>query len=474
MSGRALKNHQTKEETMSLNRKAMVLAVGAALAAPGAYAQVTSKAGSEWEFYGKFYPELAHIKGENPTPAGTPGLSTLLNTSGTNPAATPAVSNSGASNLVNRGEMLVSNSYIGFRGGKSLGGGMKAIWQLEQTVPIDEGVDGTLATRDSFLGVEGGWGTLRLGFMDTPFKKAGDVVGFLGVSSGNFVQTNPVLRQVGFAQGSGGPNRAARFHERRPNAIDFASPNYFGGLQYLMQYSIGNPSETAHTSDVPRDPRFVSMALKWESGPFYFAAMHETHFDMFGASSQFRSQRDASVLPNTTGDGTTAVPTIQPVRLASVMRNSEDPNVNSKDTAGQVTAMFKFGGHTLEADYIKKKYKENGDNSGITGRFMEYKNNAWMVAWEARWTSQVRTAATYVKADAGNCKLFNANCTTAGLEGKQLSLGASFYIDPSTYLFAIYSKIDNGPSARYDNVSNGAPATGEDVIQYAVGLAYNF
>jgi len=467
MSVRALKNHQTKEETMNLSRKAMVLAVGAALAAPGAHAQITSKAGSEWEFYGKFWPEYARVNGANPTAndnATRDGLTTLNNTGAAN--ARPATSNSGASNLVNRGEMLVGNSYIGFRGGKSLGGGMKAIWQVEQTVPIDEGVDGTLATRDSFLGIEAGWGTLRLGFMDTPFKKAGDVVGFLGVSSGNFVQTNPVLRQVGFAQGSGGPNRAARFHERRPNAIDFASPVYFGGLQYLMQYSTGNPSETSITADPPRNPRFVSQALKWESGPWYFAAMQETHFDMFGGSSQFRAQRDASVDPVTGA--------IVPVRLASSLRNSEDPNVNSKDTAAQVTAMYKFGGHTLEADYIVKKYTENGNNSGITGRFMEYKNKAWMVAWEARWSSQIRTAATYVKADAGSCKLFNANCTTAGLEGKQLSLGGSYYIDPNAYLFAIYSKIDNGPSARYDNVSNGAPATGEDVTQYAIGLAYTF
>src|SRR5882672_9097909 len=248
---------------MSLNRKAMVLAVGAALAAPGVHAQITSKAGSEWEFYGKFYPEFAQIHGENPTKSGA-GLSTLLVTSATSATAAPGLTNSGKSNLTNRGEMLVGNSYIGFRGGKSLGGGMRAIWQVEQTVPIDEGVDGTLATRDSFLGVAGEWGTLRLGFMDTPFKKAVEVVGFLGVSSGNFVQTNPVLRQVGFAQGGSGPNRAARFHERRANAIDFASPSYFGGLQYLMQYSAGNPSETSITADPPRNPRFVSQALKWE------------------------------------------------------------------------------------------------------------------------------------------------------------------------------------------------------------------
>jgi len=305
--------------------------------------------------------------------------------------------------------------------------------------------------------------------MDTPFKKAGDVVGFLGVSSGNFVQTNPVLRQVGFAQGGSGPNRAARFHERRGNAFDFASPTYFGGLQYLMQYSIGNPSETSKTSDVPRDPRFVSHAIKWESGPWYFAAMHETHFDMFGASNQFRAARAASLDPVT---GTVTPSTA--FRSASVMRNVEDGSVNSKDTAAQVTAMYKVGGHTFEADYIVKKYTENGENSGIAGRFQEYKNNAWMVAWEARWSGQWRSTVTYVSADAGTCKLFNATCSTAGLEGKQMSVGGSYYIDPSTYLFAIYSKIDNGPSARYDNVSNGAPATGEDVIQYAVGLAYNF
>src|SRR6267378_4936 len=433
---------------MSLNRKAIVMAVGAALAAPAAYAQVTSKAGSDWEFYGKFWPEWARVNGANPTAndnATRDGLTTLNVTDGVNPAARPSTSNAGASNLTNRGEMLVGNSYIGFRGGKSIGSGMRAIWQVEQTVPIDEGVDGTLATRDSFLGIEAGWGTLRLGFMDTPFKKAGDVVGFLGVSSGNFVQTNPVLRQVGFASSGSGPNRASRFHERRGNAIDFASPTFFGGLQYLVQYSTGNPSETSHTST--RNPRFVSMALKWESGPWYAAVMQETHFDMFGGS----------------------------VNAPAAQKNDADPNVRSKDTAAQVTGMYKIGGHTFEADYIKKSYKEEAGSSATpNGRFETYKNNAWMVAWEARWSSQWRTAVTYVGASAGNCTLFNAGCDTTGLEGKQFSLGGSYYIDPSMYVFLIGSKIINGAYARYDNVANGAPATGEDVTQIALGLAYTF
>lgn len=156
------------------------------------------------------------------------------------------------------------------------------------------------------------------------------------------------------------------------------------------------------------------------------------------------------------------------------MRNTEDSAVNSKDMASQATVMYKLGVHTFEADYIVKKYTENGENSGIAGRFQEYKNNAWMVAWEARWSNQLRTTVTYVSADAGTCQLFNATCNTSGLEGTQLSLGGAYYLDPNVALFAIFSKIDNGASARYDNVANGAPATGEDVTQYAVGVSYTF
>src|SRR6266487_6461944 len=75
-----------KEERMKLNRKAMVLAVGAALAAPGAYAQIKSPAGTDWEFYGKFYPELTHMHGDGATDPSTPTsqLSSLVQSRGAN------------------------------------------------------------------------------------------------------------------------------------------------------------------------------------------------------------------------------------------------------------------------------------------------------------------------------------------------------------------------------------------------------
>src|SRR5882672_9961892 len=265
-----------KQRRRLMYRKAMVLAVGAALAAPSAFAQVKSPAGSDWEFYGKFYPEVTYTSGGGATPAGET-VSPL--------SAAPT----GQGAIIKRPEMQISNTYIGFRASRDLGSGVKAIAQLEQTVNIDEGNGNPLGNRDSFAGLSAGWGTVRLGNMDTPFKKYGDVTGFLGVSSGNLVSPNNVMRKVSNSGPSG-------FNLRRANAIDFASQS-FGGLQVGVQYSIGNPTEAGTTSPagVPavnsgidpaanRDPRVISMAAKWEQGPFYAALAFERHFDLFGGS----------------------------------------------------------------------------------------------------------------------------------------------------------------------------------------------
>jgi len=412
---------------MNLNRKAMVLAVGAGLAAPCAYSQTSDK----WEIYGKFYPELTHSSGEGATAAGTT-MSTLQT----------APTGSGA--ITNRWEMQISNTYLGFRGSRNLGGGLRAIGQLEQTVNIDEG-GGTIGNRDSFAGLETNWGTVRLGNMDTPFKKYGDTVGFLGVSSGNFVTPNNVMRRIG----SGASTAASSFNLRRANAIDFAGPTLLGGLQVGVQYSIGNPTESGAGNaginpGLNRFPRVVSLGVKWEQGPLYLAAASETHFDLFGGSSN----------------------------AGGAVSNAGNAGVNSKDSAVQLTAVYKIGVHSIEVDVNTKRYKENG--ATVTNAFDEYKNNAYEVVWDARWTGQWRTALSYVKATAGSCSVVNAACSTDGLEGSQINAGVAYSFDPSTYLFALFSRLTNGTSARYNNTASQTPNAGEDITQVAFGIAYSF
>ena len=132
------------------------------------------------------------------------------------------------------------------------------------------------------------------------------------------------------------------------------------------------------------------------------------------------------------------------------------------------------GVHTIEADYVMKRYKE--DNVVVNGRFQEYKNNAYMLVLESRWSGAWRTTFHYVKSSAGSCTLLNANCTTDGLEGTQISAGAAYFMDPNLYLFVLASKLTNGSSARYNNAASTQPDPfpGEDITQGAVGLAYTF
>ncbi len=400
---------------MNIKRKVTALAVGAALA-PCAYAQVTSPAGTNWEFYGKFYPEMTHAHGD-----GATGGKTSDSTIGQSPKQ-------GVNAVIPRWEMQISNTYIGFRGDKQIGGGSKAIWQLEQTVNIDEGnTTASFASRNSFVGVSGAnWGTIRLGNMDTPFKNYGNFLGFLGVNSGNIVSPSNVKDKAGF-----GTSSASSFNLRRANAIDFTSPAA-GGLQSAVQYSIGNPAEDQITEDPKRFPRVVSWAIKWEQGPFYVGFMQETHFDLFGGSNQFAAATNATF----------------------------------SDPAG-----------TIEADLTTKKYSESNVTPTATGKFQQYKNNSYMLLMENRWTNAWRTAFSYIKAAAGSCKLAsltNVPCNTTGLEGAQISAGVAYYLDPSAYVFGLFTKVKNGTSAQYNNLALQKPNPGEDITSGAIGFAYTF
>src|SRR2546426_3326370 len=144
------------------------------------------------------------------------------------------------------------------------------------------GLINTFGNRDSFVGLEAVWGTVRLGNMDTPFKRFGDTLGFLGIGSGNFVSPNNVIRRVSNSSPSG-------FNLRRANSVDFASQEY-GGAQVALQYSLGHPHESGTDQNgaidpaANRSPRVISMAVKWEQGPFYAALAGGTHFDLFRGS----------------------------------------------------------------------------------------------------------------------------------------------------------------------------------------------
>jgi predicted porin len=408
-----------------MQKKALVFAVCAALAVPCAFAQKKGGGGDKdeadpdqvVELYGKLYPEVVREKGSGATAAGAT-------------TATFAGPAQGGNAVITRSEMESSNSRFGVRGSEKLGGGLRAIFQLETAFSVDSN-NSAFAARDSFVGLtHPAWGTIKLGRMDTPFKGYADDVSFLGISSGNFVSTSDLNRNLGF-----GTSNSGRFHERAQNAVDYETPKW-GGFQGEVQYS------TTEADTAFRHPHFWSGGVKWEGGPFEVSFGYEAHYDFFGLSNN--------------------VPT--------AMRNSGDASARSKDEAMEVMLKWKWGIHQFEIDANSKKWKEN---PLVTGRAAEFKNNSYLAIWDARWSPQWRTQIHYVKATDGSCTRLNATCSTDGLGATQVSVGAAYYFSKRTYLFFMMQWLKNDHSANFASGSQQGNL-GEDINQYALGINHVF
>ena len=377
--------------------------------------------------YGKLYPYLVDEKGSNPTAPGT----AVSNLAG-GLSATPGV---GAIKGMQSG-----NSRLGFRGTEDLGGGLKAIFQLETVVSVDNGAGGgaTFWNRDTFVGLGGGFGEVRLGLMDTIFKNYGDIISFMGVGSGTPMSSSNILRKPGF-----GTSNNARFHERRANSIAFET-------REINDFQFGAMMSTNEVSLTPNAAlgaaKTYSFGVKYDSEGWYFALAHEIHDNYFGGSAQAPS---------------------------SQRNNGAADNVKSRDQATQATVEWRINKkNKISFDAIRKDF----DEKAITnGRFQSYTNMAYQIAFESRLTDQWRLGGHYVRSLAGSCSRINAACSTDGLEGSKLMFGAGYYFSRRTNLFAVYNQLTNGKSARFSAASEfGANNPGEDMKQYILGIAHSF
>ena len=129
-----------------MKKKLLALAVGAAIAAP-----VSALANAE--LYGRINLSIDHVDGPEVLGAAPAGVTPLGVDSGTY-------------------QLNSNKSFFGVRGGAELTGGLRGFYQLEFGVNVDEGVTGDdlLFTRNSFVGLESGFGSVQAGRFDTPLR----------------------------------------------------------------------------------------------------------------------------------------------------------------------------------------------------------------------------------------------------------------------------------------------------------------
>jgi predicted porin len=403
-------------------KTAVALAVGAVFTTP-ALGQV--------EIYGRLYPAFASYKASGSTATGAiPSNLVLGNTGGDHKQ---------------RYSVDTYNSRVGFRGRETLGGGLAAIWQMEQRVDFDVGTQ-FWANRDSFLGLTGGFGTLRLGRFDTIHNDYGNTTNFWGIKSGHFLSSTSLITDSGL-----GPNNLG-FDVRRSNSVKYETPEFGGfqaGLSWSPDEAKGNPGREGLNSNL------WAAAVKWSAGPLYLSAQYEQHNDAFDGSTGTQNPAVA----NGTFVGTAFTPAA---------------GAQSKDRSMRISGRFAITpAHRISGDIGRLEYDESGQVGA--GRFDTYKKTIFQVGWEASWGGPWRTGVTYARAADGECSLTGGvACSTDGLKSSEFAAGVAYDFSKRTFLYAGFARLSLGESAQYDNWTNGTPPRGADVTQWGVGVAHSF
>lgn len=157
-----------------------------------------------------------------------------------------------------------NSSRIGVRASTELADGLKGILQVETQINYDNG-SGSLAARDSFVGLEGDFGRILFGQMDTPLKQIRSAVDAFGDQIGD-------LRNLTRLNGStGAPYSGLDFDARFKNGIYYNTPSFGGGLVVNLHYT----PEVKEATDLEDESAAYSVSFAYESGNLYLAIAQE-------------------------------------------------------------------------------------------------------------------------------------------------------------------------------------------------------
>lgn len=299
--------------------------------------------------------------------------------------------------LENSWQLNDQTSRIGFKGAEDLGGGLKAVWQMETALSSTGGEfsnigGGTLSSRNTFIGLAGDFGTFLMGKHDTPYKLAGSADLFADTSADS--QNGSAI--IGFdldGNGLGG------FDIRATNAIAYVSPS-FSGLTIVAATVPGEQVFPGSKANGLFDA--YSLAALYGNGPLSLSLGYETH------SKNLVSDLTAPV------------------------------NVNESETAWKLNVGYTIGDFKLGATYE--------DQDGVVG--MKSKNYLVSAAYGM---GPVTLAAQYGKRNV-NATAEGISVPALGMTGRsdltRWTVGAVYGLSKrtSTYLAYDHDKYDNGAS----------------------------
>jgi len=353
--------------------------------------------------------------------------------------------------IASKSRVTSNSSYIGFKGQEELGGSLKAIWQIEQQIDIDDGgASGSsktngFATRDSFVGLSSAQaGTVVMGRLTTPTRAVASKLDVFPGQAGIGADT-AILGSTGSATYKQGD---LAFDTRKANAVGVVSPT-IAGMNLTAAY-IANEGRSA--SGV--DPWGWGIGLNGTWGPVTAMFAYEEHRNANGLNG---NNLDFNVATNPN-----ATTTLYQAR-------------GSLDNNYRVGLGFSQSGLTVNAIYEMLELR-SGDAYTADGKVKDVARDAfWIGAKYAMGSHEFRLAyAMAMKADA------TVNFETkevADSDAQQISVGYGYNFSKRTQVYGVYSTVENDKNAAFDfgpSKSRTGTAAGADPEGFSIGVRHLF
>lgn len=345
--------------------------------------------------------------------------------------------------------MQSSISYWGLRGTEDLGGGNRALFQLESGIQVNNGTftsANRMFGRNTFVGLQNNdLGTVRLGVYDTPWYRAQ-----FGVSS---PLRNPfagdlsdIYGYAGFggvltatSSGTTGTSIDALFMRRVGNSINYESPDW-GGLVANLQYSLSQGSQT-QSNGATTQPTVYSASLAYTSGPLRAVYAYVLNRDYFGIAWLGTNQG------------------ANPAIASSGARHSVDQShiftiryqLTPAWSASAVVSHFNYAASGL-ADASMDHFQKTAGSLTVT----YHTGRGWLFAGAAL-------------ASSGTCSRANGSeCNTSGLGAKMWNAGYRYDVSKRTDVFLAVYQVINGRNAQYGAFPAFSSTTAPGVRQLGV------
>lgn len=286
------------------------------------------------------------------------------------------------SNSADTGKWFVSDnaSRFGIRASEDLGGGLKGVAQFEfligtgtnntnetnSTFGFDRATGSMTTNRDNYVGLEGGFGRLALGQIDSATKDTG---GIMDMFYREQLGEGRAITNVGNMDG------------RVQSGVHYLSPS-FGGLTFKAQYGVED-------SFVEPNSKQTNLGARWTGGPLTVGvAMLQQDNNAPGAPST-KGQRAAAKFDVGGGFAVSA--------LWQSVSDIGGTAGNDRDALGVGTS-FKAGNNILKAQW----YQIDKANNAATA------NGADMLAlgWDHLFSKTVKGYVTYAKTSNDTAGIF--------------------------------------------------------------------